>query len=276
MVAAGYAVEHDVLPGRPWLRERLGLNGPDGVVPDVEPGPTRTGTLSSAAVPGTEVGWAVTAPPGATGVLPVVVALHALGGDHSWPLDLGIDRYLADAVAGGVAPFAVATVDGGTSYWHPHGGEDRGALVVDDLLPMLDGFRIGGARLTTERIGLIGWSMGGYGALRLGPVLGAPRVRAVVAVSPALWSDPEDARPSGFSDAAEYLEYSVLDRQADLDGIRVRVDCGRGDPFFRTAQDYVDGFDREIAGSWEAGGHDVGYWRRMLPAELAFLGAELA
>lgn len=46
-------------------------------------------------------------------------------------------------------------------------------------------------------------------------------------------------------------------------------------PFYRTAQAYVDGFDREVTSSWEAGGHDVGYWRRMLPAELAFLGAEL-
>ena len=93
-----------------------------------------------------------------------MVCLHGLGGDHTTPVaQLGIDRFLAAAVADGVPRFAVATVDGGTTYWHPRPtGEDAGAMVLDELLPML---RAQGLR--THRLAFQGWSMGGYGALRL-------------------------------------------------------------------------------------------------------------
>ena len=143
-------------------------------------------------------------------------------------------------------------------------------MVVDEFLPLLADHG-----LRTDRIGLLGWSMGGYGALRLAGELGPDRVAAVVAASPALWSDADDASRSGFADAAEYERYSVLGHQDDLDGIAVRVDCGTGDPFYRDVQDYVDGFpeDAQLVSSFEPGAHDPAYWRRMLPPELAFLGA---
>ena len=69
-------------------------------------------------------------------------------------------------------------------------------MVVDEFLPMLAerGLLAGPG----DRIGLLGWSMGGYGALRLAALLGADRVAAVAAVSPAMWSDPDDASRSGF------------------------------------------------------------------------------
>ena len=84
--------------------------------------------------------------------------------------------------------------------------------------------------------------MGGYGALRLGAQLGPERVAAVAAVSPALWTDPDDASKAGFEDSAEYEEFTVFGHQAELDGIAVRVDCGTGDPFYRHVEAYVDGF----------------------------------
>jgi enterochelin esterase-like enzyme len=129
--------------------------------------------------------------------------------------------------------------------------------------------------LSTDRIGLLGWSMGGYGALRLGALLGPERVGAVVAVSPAVWRDPDDASPAGFADAAEYERDSVMGRQDQLDGIPVRVDCGTGDPFYREAQAYVEGFPdgADVTSTFEPGGHTPEYWRRMLADELAFLGA---
>jgi enterochelin esterase-like enzyme len=143
-------------------------------------------------------------------------------------------------------------------------------MVTDELLPLL-----GRHGLDTDRLGLIGWSMGGYGALRLGGILGAPQVRAVVAASPAIWSDPDDASGSGFAGSEEYERFTVVGRQGDLDGIAVRIDCGTGDPFYRDVQDYVDGFDGSVTSTFQPGGHDAGYWRRMLPAELAFLGEHL-
>ncbi|MCW2793150.1 MAG: hypothetical protein JWO76_2248, partial [Nocardioides sp.] len=228
---AGVGIEEGVLPGRPWLQAHLGLNGEAGVVPDVEPGPVVDGSFTSEHRLGAETGWSLVRPPRVTGDLPLVVALHGLGEDHATLLGpaFGLDRFLAAAVASGVPPFALATVDGGTSYWHPRpSGEDAGAMVVDELLPRL---AQEGAR--TERIGLIGWSMGGYGALRLAGLLGDTRAPTVAASSPAIWSDPDDASRSGFADAAEYERFSVVGHQEDLDGIRVRIDCGTGDPFYR-------------------------------------------
>jgi len=272
VVGAGVGVERGVLPGRPWAQAHLGLNGSPGVVPDIGPGPVEEGSFVSAARLGAETGWCLIKPPGEYADLPVVVALHAHGGDHASLLKagFGLDRYLAAAVADGVPPFAIAAADGGGSYWHPRpDGEDASAMVVDELLPML-----AGKGVSTDRIGLLGWSMGGYGALRLGALLGPERVGAVVAASPAIWRDPNDASSNGFADAAEYEKYSVMDREDELDGIGVRIDCGTGDPFYREVQAYVDGFadDADVTSTFEAGAHDPGYWRRMLPPELAFLG----
>jgi len=268
---AGLAVEQGALPGRPWLQERLGLNGEDGVVPDVVPGQIEEGSFVSAARGGVETGWSLSYPPGEPPSA-LVVALHRLGGSHSTLTgpELGVDRYLSAYVAGGGTPFAVVAADGGRTYWHPRpDGEDASRMVVDELLPL-----VAERGFDTSAVGLIGWSMGGYGALRLAGLLGPDRVTGVVACSPALWSDAGDASREGFADAAEYEHESVFDRQSDLEGIPVRVDIGTGDPFYRDVQDYVAAFPdgAEVTSSFEPGGHTPGYWRRMLPAQLEFLG----
>ena len=273
--AGAVGVEQRTLPGRPWVQARLGLNGPAGEVPDVVPGPVVSGSFASAHRLGAETGWSLIRPPGRAGrgALPLVVALHGLGEDHSTLVGprFGLDRYLAAAVRDGVPPFAIATVDGGTSYWHPRpDGEDASATVVDELIPLL-----AQQGVSTATFGLIGWSMGGYGALRLAG--SSSRVPVVVASSPALWTDPADASRSGFADASEYRAYTVVGHQADLDGVAVRVDCGTGDPFYRDVQDYVAGFPdgAGVTSTFEPGAHDAAYWRRMLPAQLAFLGGRL-
>ena len=271
VAGAGYGVEQGALPGRPWLQATLHLNGAAGAVPDVEPGPVEYGRFVSSARLGTETGWCLIHPPGKHERLPVVVALHGLGQDHATLVspEMGLPQYLAAAVADGVPPFAIAAADGGTTYWHLRpDGDDAGAMVTTELLPLLDE-----RGLDTRRIGLLGWSMGGYGALRLAGQLGRRRVAAVVAASPALWRDPGEATTSGFVDAAEYERYSVMDDQADLAGIAVRVDCGTGDPFYRDVQAYAEGLPDDAEVSFEPGAHDAAYWRRMVPDELAFLGA---
>jgi pimeloyl-ACP methyl ester carboxylesterase len=271
LVGAGVGIEQGVLPGRPFLQAHLGLNGEDGVIPDIEPGPVLDDSFTSAARGGVEVGWSLLLPPRSDKVaLPLVVALHGLGADHrtlTGP-EFGLDRFLAQHVEDGGRPFAIAAPDGGRGYWHRHEGDDAGAMVLDELLPILEerGYE-------TSSTGFLGWSMGGYGALRLGAVRGSA-TSAVVASSPALWSDAGDASSSGFADADEYDEYSVFHDQVDLRAIPTRVDVGTGDPFYRDVQDYVAGFPNgsELTSSFEPGGHTPGYWRRMLPAQLAFLG----
>ena len=271
VAGAGLGVEKDVLPGRTFAYEHLGLNGPDGVVPDIEPGRVESGSFASAAR-GADVGYKIIFPPGYEHpLLPVVVALHWLGADAATLTsdELGLDRYLAQHAADGGAPFVIAAADGGRGYWHPHDGDDAGAMVLDEFLPLLQE-----QGHETGEVGWLGWSMGGYGALRLAGLRGPEATSAVAVSSPALWSDPDEASPEGFRDAAEYREYSVFDRQDDLNGIPVRIDIGRGDPFYLEVEEYAEGLGSDSKVGHERGGHTPGYWRRMLPAQLAFLGRE--
>ncbi|MFD1825945.1 MULTISPECIES: alpha/beta hydrolase [Mumia] len=248
------------------------LDGPDGKVPRVEGGEVIGGSFASKARRGRSCGWAIAWPPGHRENLPVTVVLHGRGNDHASAFSsryLGLDRFLVAAVRGGAAPFALASVDGGESYWHRRAdGDDAAAMVIDELLPLLE--RRG---LRTERIGLAGWSMGGFGALHLARTLGRGRVAGVAVMRPALWRSYDDTTPGAYDDAADFARVSVMKRQRSLAGTRLRVDCGRGDPFYDATRDFVEGFDTRPAGDFERGGHDVGYWRRMAPTQLRFLAA---
>lgn len=271
--AAGFAVDEGWLPGRTRLRRALGQTGPAGHIPDVTPGHVVSGSFASPLRLGATTGWSVIYPGPHPRPLPVMVALHGLGGTHrTWVDELGVDRFLPAAVAAGVPPFAIATVDGGTTYWHPRpNGEDAGGMVVEEFLP-----RLAALGLDTRRLAFHGYSMGGYGSLRLGPIVGRPAVRAVAVMSAAVWRDPSSASTSGFADAAEYERYTVFGHQSDLDGIAVRLGCGTDDPFCPEDRAYVAGFRRPITSTFEPGAHDTAYWIRMLPAQLAFVGRQLA
>ncbi|MGC4111623.1 MAG: alpha/beta hydrolase-fold protein [Nocardioides sp.] len=269
---AGVAVDEGWLPGRGRLRRALGQTGPSGHIPDVTPGRVVSGSFTSRLRLGAETGWSVIYPGPHPEPLPVLVALHGLGGTHrSFVEELGVDRFLPAAVAAGVPRFAVASVDGGTTYWHPRpDGEDAGGMVVREFLPLLE--RQG---LDTRRIGFHGYSMGGFGSLHLAPLLGRARVRAVAVLSAAIWSDPHTYSASGFSSAAEYASYTVFGRQSQLDGIPIRLDCGSEDPFYPDDKAYVAGFTRPVTTTFQDGAHDAAYWTRMMPHQLAFVGRAL-
>ncbi len=273
-MTGGVLVEQEIVPGRTRLNELLGRNGTDGAIPEVAAGPMVDGSFVSERRR-TDTGWAVSYPPGSAedARLPVAVALHGKGGSHrsSFGDELGLDRFLALAVSQGVPPFVIAAVDGGDTYWHRRAdGTDSGAMVIDELVPLL------AARgLDTSRLGLIGWSMGGYGCLHLASGAGAEAVRAVCAVSAALWTSPGDSAPGAFDDADDYAAHDVFARRSAIVERPLRVDCGAGDPFVRANRTFVDGLPVPSDGSFEPGGHDLGYWHRVAPAQLAFLGRHL-
>ncbi len=267
-------VEADVLPGRARLHAALGLDGPDGTIPDVEPGDRHDAVLD---VPdGTaRLGWSVVVPPGheLTDPLPVIVALHGRGGDHDTAFSsLGLDRFLAQAVADGAPPAAIASIDGGDTYWHRRAdGTDRGAAVTDLLVPALD--ELG---MDTGRLAFFGWSMGGYGSLLLAGQLGPDVVRAVGTLSAALWTRAADAADGAFDDAADFDAQDVFARQDELVDIPLRMDCGDDDPFEAANVAYRTSFPGTLEGGIERGAHTVGYWRRMAPDQLRFLLGHLA
>jgi S-formylglutathione hydrolase FrmB len=257
VAAAGYALDHDVLPGRPFLYRELGLDGPDGVIPTVEPGRTISGSFVSRVRGGRRAGWTIAWPPGARAgaALPVAVVLHGRGNSHVSAFSsnyLGLDRFLAAAVARGATPFAMASVDGGETYWHPRAsGDDAGAMVLDEFLPLL-----GDHGLHVGRVAFFGWSMGGYGALRLAARVGRDRAVAAAALSPALWHSFADSSSGAFDSASDFERFTLFGRQRDLDGIPVRIDCGEEDPFYGATQDYVQGFPEPPDGGFQAGDHD--------------------
>ena len=250
-----------------------GSDRPAGV-PDVSPGRAESGSFVSRLRGGVETGWTIARPPGHDrDRLRVLVALHGRGGDHAdaFGASLYLDRYLARAVGDGVAPFAVASVDGGDhAYWHPRRGEDPAGMVVHEFLPVLADHG-----LDVARIGLLGWSMGGYGALYLSTVLGAARVAVAVAESPAIWHDAGQSAAGAFDDAADFDAHRIFGRQRLLHGIALRVDCGDRDGFAPVTRDLRASLAPTPAGGIEPGGHDASYWRSQAPAQLAFAGAHL-
>jgi S-formylglutathione hydrolase FrmB len=269
---AGLAVDEEWLPGKYRIRRALGMTGAPGHIPDVSPGRVVSGSFASRHRLGAATGWSVVYPGARPRRLPVLVALHGLHCDHrTWIDVLGVDRFLVAAVRAGVPPFAIATVDGGSTYWHPRpSGDDAGAMVTDEFVPLL-----AQQGLDTSRLAFTGFSMGGYGALRLAGQLGPDRVRAVGALSAAIWQPGAGFSSSGFASQQEYDRFTVFGHQSDLDGIAVRVDCGREDPFYAADRAYVDGFDRPVTATFQDGAHDSAYWTRMMPAQLAFAGRRL-
>jgi enterochelin esterase-like enzyme len=235
--------------------------------PAAEAAPTYvTGSFVSAARGGVPTNWAIARPPGQTAPLRPLIALHGKGQDAAGVMAGGVEQGLAQAVAEGIPPFAVVAVDGGGGYWHKRAsGEDSGGMVLDELIPML-----AGQGLDTSRVGFLGWSMGGYGALLLGARLGPARTAAICAVSPALWTSSGGTAPGAFDGADDYAANSVWGLPA-LASIPIRIDCGNSDPFYSATKQFIAQLPNPPAGGFSPGGHDGAFWSSQQPAEIAWL-----
>ncbi|MEB3906158.1 alpha/beta hydrolase-fold protein [Mycobacterium ulcerans] len=274
-----YALDMALLPrtSRAAPAPPIGTNVPLAPARPLDPPPPAqaaptmtTGSFVSAARGGITTNWAIARPPGQTQPLRPVIALHGKGSDAATVMAGGVEQGLAQAVNAGLPPFAVVAVDGGGSYWHKRAsGEDSGAMVLDELIPMLDS-----QRLDTSRVAFLGWSMGGYGALLLGGRLGPARTAAICAVSPALWTSAGAAAPGAFDGAADYAANSVWGMPA-LGSIPIRVDCGDGDPFYSATKQFIAQLPNPPAGGFSPGGHNGGFWSSQLPAELTWMAPRL-
>ncbi|MGN6331233.1 MAG: alpha/beta hydrolase-fold protein [Motilibacteraceae bacterium] len=277
-VAGGVGVEEGVLPGRLTVVKALGGCDVDAPVPDAAPGPLERATFRSARR-GRDVEWTLALPPGHPAeALPVALVLHGRGDDDRTAFDvLGLHRFLAAHAAAGGPPFALAAASGGQGYWHPRAdGDDPLGMLVDELLP-----RLRRRGLRTERIGVLGWSMGGYGALLLArqsgrDALGGRQVVAAAAASPALFRSAADTVAGAFDDAADFARWGDLTHRPEVPaGTALMVACGTDDPFAEATRAYRAAVTPEPAGGLGRGCHTAGYWRSQAAAQLAFLGGHL-
>jgi S-formylglutathione hydrolase FrmB len=273
--AGGFALVDDgVLPGRRALHRALGACDVGGSLPSVAPGPIRYGSLASAARRRT-VAYAIVYPPGThtNASLPVCLYLHGRGGDHRDVSGrrIGLPWILADRVRAGSPPIVLVGADGGVGYWHRRAsGDDAGRMLFDELVPMLHarGFR-------TERIGLMGASMGGYGALLWSERLGRRRVAAVGAMSPAIWHRYPDSAPGAFDSAADFAAHDVFAGIRRLSGIPVRVDCGKDDSFADATRDFLARAPSTTSGAISDGCHDPAFWRSAAYGQIANMARHL-
>jgi dienelactone hydrolase len=255
------------------LGAELSRGGLPSGVPHNAAGQQQDGSFVSAARGGVSTGWTISYPPGGGARLPVLIALHGRGETHSdaFGRNLHLDRYLAAAVDSGVAPFAIASVDGGDhSYWHPRRDGDAAGMVLHEFLPLLAAHG-----LDTSRIGLLGWSMGGYGALYLAGQLGAARCAVVIAESPAVWHEAGQSAPGAFDDAADFDAHSIFGHLDRLRAVPLRIDCGASDGFAPVTRDLRNALTPTPAGGIEPGDHNASYWRSQAPAQLRFAAAHL-
>jgi len=186
--------------------------------------------------------------------LPVCLVLHGASGRPADYSTFGLPQFLAAAVRGGAPPFVLAGADGGSQSWSPVGADDPQGMLLEEMPGWLTerGFDV-------TRLAAWGWSMGGYGALRLAQV--APgRLRAVAVFSPAV--RPDDA--------------VTADAEA-LGGTPVGVWCGTEDPFYPAVRSLVDSLPEPLAaGAYARGaGHTRTYLSSITLEAFGFLGSHL-
>jgi predicted esterase len=273
-VGAGIlGVERGVLPGHEILGTLDGACSVPGPALTFAPlGPSSSGTFYSAARHRT-VGYTIAWPPGhrAGDELPLVVMLHGYGGNHTDALS-GMSPAQAVALRTNGAPLAMVTVDGGPGYWNPHPGDDPMAMVIGELIPRCR--RLGMGR---RRIGMMGISMGGYGALLLAekyPHL----IDAVAAISPAIWTSyaqAHAANPGAFASPAAFTADDAVTHAAALARTPVRVAAGYDDPFYPGVRALARALPAGAVVDFGKGCHTGPFFAEQQPPSLAFLASRL-
>ena len=209
------------------------------------------GTLRSKFWPGRDVGWIVATPQGpARGTILVLHGKTDSAQKAYDELDLA-----AQAKASG---FALAAIEGESTYWTDSGDIDTGAMVIQEYLPLL-----AAQGLPVDRIGLTGYSMGGLGALHLAEELGPQRVFGVAPMSAAVW---EGGKPGAEGQAQQRV-------RAKLASIPVRIASGTEDSLTEVNKTLAQLIPHAQT-DWSPGTHDFVYWRPALAAQLTWLAQQ--
>jgi enterochelin esterase-like enzyme len=278
--AAGFElVEHGVLPGKQELDQLDGTcSAAAAPVRFRDPGPSRSGSFASQAR-GRSVGYTVAWPPGhgPGDGLPLVVMLHGFGANHTNALTSMSPAQAVALEIDGVPlpPMAMVTVDGGGGYWNPHAHDDPMRMVVGELVPMCQEMNLGRA---PQRIGTMGISMGGYGALLLAEKY--PELfSAVAAISPAVWTtyaQAKGANAGAYASSAAFASDDVVTHTAALANTPVRLASGLDDPFHPGVVALAQALPKSAVVDFAQGCHTGSFFTAQEAPSLAFLGAHLS
>ena len=257
---AGIVTAQNLHGTRRFLHHHGIVKGPDPAEPSAD-----TGAVDYRTIPGPrgDVNYGLYTPPKA--VTAVVYCLHGRGGNRHDAFDgIELHRYIAERKL----PWAVASLDGGEAYWHRRAnGSDTQRDLLEVLVPFVE------SKANPLKRAVIGWSMGGYGALLLGETH-PDDFAAVVASAPALWSSFGATAPGAFDDAADFKANDVLGGTSRLVQPSVRVDCGADDPFAPMVRELRRRVP-SISGGIHDGFHDDESWRSYVPGQLDFLQTRL-
>ncbi len=235
-----------------------------------------TGSLASTAT-GSNHDWAIWYPPGtsASSNLPVVIVLHGMGDTISMIQTLGYTTQLRQAIAQGLPAFALAAINGDNLFWQKIGTQDAGAMIATEFVPLLSEHG-----LNTSRLGLTGWSMGGWGTLRLASAELRGKVKVIAAISTPCYAKYDYVPQKQWMTQQEFEANNFYTRPAKLAGLPIFIACGTEDPFCRGNQSFVEVLDdtpkvQTPTTSFTSGEHAAAYWESVTPAQLAFLGRHL-
>jgi S-formylglutathione hydrolase FrmB len=147
-------------------------------------------------------------------------------------------------------------------------------MVIDELIPRCR--RLGLGR-PPQRIGTMGISMGGYGAILLAERFPGV-ISATAAISPAIWTtyaQAASANSGAYASAAAFADNDAITHAHRLSGTPVRVASGDDDPFRPGVEVLARALPADAVVEFSRGCHTGPFFIAQEPPSLVFLAEHL-